>query len=227
MKVNINVVQPVPLHIAFLLSGDNFPAGFVDSLLNLIIYCENKKIEFTIIRRYSSVVYFVRNLCLGGDVRRGVNQKPFDGKLNYTHMMWIDRDSSFKPEDFQTLLDLNLDIVSGIYKIIGGKYYAVVRDWDEEHFQKKGSFQFLTENDFKDYKGLMEVVYTGFGFILIKRGVFESLTYPWFKPIFYEIGNCFDFCAEDVGFCKRIIEKGYKIYVDPRVRIGHIKETIF
>jgi hypothetical protein len=30
---------------------------------------------------------------------------------------------------------------------------------------------------------LIEVAYTGIGFMLIKKGVFERLEYPWFKPI--------------------------------------------
>lgn len=225
-KIKLNIVNPKPLFIVFCLSGKSFPAEFFDSFLNLIDYCYSRGIRFTVIRRYSAVVYFVRNMCLGGEVRRGENQKPFNGTLNYTHIMWIDNDIFFKPEQFQSLLDRNLDIVSGVYKMIGGEFYATVRKWDEEYFKKYGTFKFLTEEDFKDYKGLMEVVYTGLGFMLVKRGVFESLTYPWFKPIFYKIDNCVDFCSEDVGFCRSIKEKGYKIYVDPKVRVGHIKEII-
>jgi len=224
MNINLNIVQP-PL-VLFLIPSKGCTAEFFDCFIDLIIYCNQRNINFRVVRRYSSVVYFARNLCLGGDVRRGVNQKPFNGKINYTHLMWLDDDISFRPEQFHSLLNFNQDIVSGIYKMEGGTQYATVKDWDRDYFQKTGTFKFLADEDFKNQQGLMEVAYTGFGFILIKRGVFESLTYPWFRPIFYEMGDCVDFCAEDVGFCKSIQEKGYKIYVAPRIRVGHIKSIV-
>jgi len=226
MKINLNVVNPPPLFIVFCLTGDKFPAEFFDSFLDLMAYCHQRRIRFMVVRRNSPVVYFVRNSCLGGEVMRGVDQKPFNSTLNYTHIMWIDRDISFKPEQFQTLLDLNQDIVSGVYKMLDNIHYAVVEKWDEVYFEKHGTFKFLTDDDMKknDYT-LIDVDYTGLGFMLVKRGVFESLPYPWFRPIFYKIGNCVDFCSEDVGFCRSIKEKGYKIYIDPRVRVGHLKEV--
>lgn len=224
MNLKLKVVQQP--YILILIPSKSCSGEFLDSLVLLMDYCYSKGIRFTVLRRYSPVIYFARNLCLGGDVLRGPHQKPFNGIYNYTHMLWLDDDIFFKPYQFQILLNLDQDIVSGIYKMVGGKYYATVKDWDEGLFLETGAFRFLTEEDIKNYKGLMDIVYTGFGFMLIKRGVFESLTYPWFKPKFYEIGNCVDFCSEDVGFCKDIKEKGYKIYIDPRVRVGHLKETV-
>jgi hypothetical protein len=224
MNVKLNVVQPP--FVLFLIPSNGCSSEFFDCFFDLVSYCYRVGINFRVIREYSSVVYFARNLCLKGDVRRGVNQKPFNGRLNYTHLMWLDDDIAFKPEQFHFLLNLNLDIVSGFYKMAGGKYYATVKDWDEKYFQETGRFRFLTDEDLKGRHGLMEVAYTGFGFILIKKGVFESLYYPWFRPIFYEMGNCVDFCAEDVGFCRSIQEIGYKIYIDTRIRVRHIKRTL-
>ena len=34
-------------------------------------------------------------MCLGADVLRGKDQKPFDGKLDYDFIMWIDSDQVF------------------------------------------------------------------------------------------------------------------------------------
>lgn len=64
------------------------------------------------------------------------------------------------------------------------------------------------------------------GFILVKKGVFESMEYPWFKPIEKKIGNMVDFTMEDVAFCLTAREKGFEIYVDPTVRVGHEKKVI-
>jgi hypothetical protein len=50
-------------------------------------------------------------MCLGGDLRRGVNQKPFEGKLEYTHLMWIDSDIIFSVDNFKALLKQDKDVI--------------------------------------------------------------------------------------------------------------------
>jgi GT2 family glycosyltransferase len=182
-------------------------------------------------------------MCLGADVIRGKNQKPFDEKLQYDYLLWIDSDIIFRPEHLIQLLSHNDDIVSGIYMMADNKHFATVKNWDEEYFKQHGSFQFLTPQDIPNNSvqksfadkpetvnrqpfPLLEVAYTGMGFMLVKRGVFESMEYPWFRPIEIQIGNMTDFTMEDVSFCLRAQEKGYKIYIDPTVRVGHEKKVV-
>jgi len=212
--------------IIFCLPGNSFSGKFLECWTELIAFCLRSNIHFGLSRKSSCNIYYVRNMCLAGDVQRGEKQKPFDGKADYTHLMWIDSDVLFNPNQFSQLLNRNVDIVSGLYLMEGGQAFAAVKDWDEEFFKQHGYFQFLTPKDLDGQKDLMEVSYAGFGFILIKRGVFESMTYPWFRPIFKKIGDAIDFTMEDVAFCLRAQEAGYKIYVDPLVKVGHEKTTI-
>ena len=78
----------------------------------------------------------------------------------------------------------------------------------------------------------MQVEYTGFGWILVKKGVFESLEYPWFRPLWHTIHTkddgteITDFSSEDVSWCKLVIEKGHKIWVDTTSVVGHEKMMI-
>ena len=69
------------------------------------------------------------------------------------------------------------------------------------------------------------VDYTGFGWVMIKNGVFENLEYPWFAPKMqvFESGNVQDMCGEDVSFCLDAKEAGFDIWCDPRIRVGHEK----
>jgi hypothetical protein len=212
--------------IIFCLTGTTFSGKFLDCFIDVIAYCMQSNIQFAVSRKESPVVYYVRNMCLGGDLLRGENQKPFDGKIDYSHIMWIDNDIMFTPQQFQKLLSYDKDIVSGVYMMANQIHFATVVNWDEEYFKKNGSFQFLKQEDIKEKTNLIDVAYTGLGFMLIKKGVFESLTYPWFRPIFYEIGNVKEFCSEDTGFCQLVREKGYKIYVDPQMRVGHEKKVV-
>jgi len=212
--------------IIFCLTGNTFSGRFLDSLLKVIIHCYQTNLSFAFVRQQSSVVYYVRNMCLGGNVLRGENQKPFNEKIEYTHLMWIDNDIIFTPQQFQKLLDYDKDIVSGIYLMADGLNIATVKDWDENYFSLNGSFKFLTLNDLKNENSPIDVAYTGMGFMLIKKGVFESITYPWFRPIFFKIGDSVDFCSEDVSFCKLAKEKGFQILIDPQIRVGHEKKVV-
>jgi hypothetical protein len=67
--------------------------------------------------------------------------------------------------------------------------------------------------------------YVGGGWLMVQKGVFENMDYPWWPPVLqsFDNGTIVDFCGEDVGFCLKAKEKGFQIWVDPRIRVGHEK----
>jgi hypothetical protein len=69
--------------------------------------------------------------------------------------------------------------------------------------------------------GLEEVGSIGTGIMLIKREVFEGMSEPWFDMPWQTSRG---YMGEDVFFCKKAQELGYKIYIDHDVskEIGHI-----
>ena len=137
-------------------------------------------------------------------------------------------------EHFIKLLEAKKDIISGLYLMDGGTRYATVQKWDKDFYKKNGYFEFLNKESVDKFRTenpnkLMEVEYTGFGWILIKRGVFEKLDYPWFRPIWEDFGKTEngvpikEFTSEDVGWCQSVIKKGFKIYINPEIQVGHEK----
>jgi hypothetical protein len=215
-----------PLTIVFCLPGSDFSGRFLECWTELVSFCLQNSIRPILSRRQSCNIYFVRNMCLGADVSRGKDQKPFDGMLDYDYLMWIDSDVLFSPQHFVKLLNDDKDVVAGIYPLEGGEAFATVKEWDEEFFKKNGYFQFMTVNDLQGKNELIEVSYTGMGFMLIRQGVFESMEYPWFRPIEKKIGDMVDFTMEDVAFCLMAKERGYKVWIDPQVRVGHEKNIV-
>lgn len=165
-------------------------------------------------------------MCLGGNVLNGANQKPYNGQLDYDYMMWIDSDVIFSVDQFLKLLQHQKDIVSGLYLMEDNYQYATVENWDEEFFAKNGYFTFLNRDTLKNKKDLFQVSYTGFGFMLVKRGIFEQMEYPWFQPEYINIGNARDFTMEDVSFCRKANRLGHQIFVDPTIVVGHEKLKI-
>lgn len=212
--------------IVFCIPGNSFSGNFLRCWTEILVFCFKHNIRPVLSRHYSCNIYFVRNMCLGADVSRGKNQKPFDGKINYDYILWIDSDIVFSPEHLIKLLNHDTDIVSGLYLMEGGKNFATVKDWDTDFFAKNGYFQFLSPADVEKATGLVEVAYTGMGFMLVKKGVFESMEYPWFEPRKHEINGIVDYSMEDVSFCLRAGEMGFKVFVDPKVRVGHEKSTV-
>ena len=221
------------MKVLFCLPGKTFSNHFLRSWSELLLWCFNNGITPYMNIKYNAVVYYCRNQLLGADLENGPKQVPFGGKVDYDYTMWLDSDMVFTPEHFAKLLNVNQDIVSGLYLMDGGHNYATVKNWDYEHFAKNYSFEFLSPKDIQVYKEeqpntLLNVEYTGFGFILIKKGVFEKIGYPWFRPIYYELPNGIsDFCAEDVGFCQLAIKNGFKIFIEPTVVVGHEKTIVY
>lgn len=170
------------------------------------------------------MVNFARCKVAGANVTRGKYQAPFGGEVDYDYMMWIDSDIAFTTKQFFSLLEMDKDIASGWYAQPGGLYTPVVKTMDDDFFKNNGSYQFLTTEDMSKYKDPFTVDYIGFGWVLIKRGVFESIEYPWFAPKLLKIGEDIqDVCSEDVSFCHDAKAAGFEIWLDPACRVGHEK----
>jgi len=177
-------------------------------------------------QQYSSVVHFARAKCLGGDVLKGPDQKPFQGGVDYDVMMWIDSDIVFKPEDFFALLESPHDVTAGLYMMEDLQHFATVKEWNEDFFTKTGSFKFMRPDDVIGTAQYLEVAYTGMGWMMIRKGVVETIKYPWFHSDLQTVGSLVDMNSEDVAFCRALQAAGHTIHVDTKIRVGHQKPMI-
>jgi len=213
--------------VIFCIPGRVFSNNFLKSWTELNNWCFTNNITPILANDYNPVVYYARNQCLGGDTLKGVNQKPFQGKVEYDYIMWIDSDMVFTPSDFKTLLDMDKPIASGLYKTKNDNNYATVVKMEKADYIEKGSYEFLDDKLLKMLPNSFRVDYTGFGWILFKKGVLETLKYPWFRPYWYNFDkNIKEFTSEDVGICKSLREEGHLIYVNKKLIIGHEKSCI-
>lgn len=221
------------------LPGNKFSNHFLMAWTRTLNTLWQMNYEVVVLCRYASFVSFSRMQTLGLDVRRGPHQQPFGGQLDYDVWLTIDSDMVFTPEDLIELIQ-NTEIhpvVSGLYLMQDMKHYACITDWDEKYFRDNGTFKFLTPEDIQHYKQetgqkFMEVVYNGMGFFACRRGVLESMNYPYFHRELQEIhdegGNVImrDMCSEDVAFCKNLKDAGHTVYVNTQLRLGHEKSYV-
>jgi len=224
------------MKIIFCLPGDQYSNNFLICWSELLLTCLQKGHQILLSQNYSSVVHFARSLCLGGDLLRGINQKPFNEKIDYDYIMWVDSDMVFSHEDFLKLLESPHDITSGLYRMADRKNFATVKNMDDNLLLENGHYEFLSVDELLKYKEdetndrYLSVGYTGMGWMLIKKGVIESLEYPWFYRNATSLTknniDVKEMMSEDVAFCKNLLDKGYKVHVDTNVIVGHEKKVI-
>lgn len=214
--------------IIFCLPGNTYSGTFMMSFIELLGFISSQGANFKVSQQYSSMVNYARCKCAGADVTKGKNQKPFGG-LEYDYMMWIDSDIAFNADLFMKLVEMDKDIASGWYSqpggtSTGGLYTPVVEKMDNEYFKANGSYEFLTTETMTEKTDIFKADYIGFGWVLIKQGVFEKIEYPWFAPKLIQLGDGIqDVCSEDVAFCHDAKDAGIEIWVDPTCRVGHEK----
>ena len=215
------------------LPGDRFSGAFLRNWSNALLYLQNKGYTVMMVNDYSSFVPFSRMKTLGLSTLRGVNQKPFNGEIDYDVWVTIDSDVIFIPEQLEQLIE-DTDkhpIVSGVYRMLDMKHYAAVKTWNANYFKKHGSFKFLRLEDLEGAPNYMKVAYNGMGFMAIKREVLEKMKYPYFHrelQVFeMEDGTVInEMCSEDVSFCKIAKDVGYDVIINTELKVGHLKELV-
>lgn len=123
-------------------------------------------------------------------------------ETDVTHILFIDEDMGFAPNALHVLAEKKLPLVGCNYKIrVKGKGFTALA------FDKKAR---IVTN--KESSGIEKCYYTGFGFCLIEREVFEKVARPWFL-----IGYNTDiglYTTEDAGFARQLKDAGITWYVD-------------
>ena len=212
------------MRIVFCLPGNTYSGTFLQCFTDVWTWCLQNGIQPVLSQSYSSMVNFARCQVAGADVNRGLKQKPFNGQ-HYDYMMWIDSDQIFKVENFTKLLSMQSDVASGWYSQPHG-YTPVVEKLNEDYFAENGHYQFIKEDEMQARKFAFKADYIGFGWVLVKQGVFEQMEYPWFAPKKLKVPQGYEMCSEDVAWCLDAKALGIDIYVDPQIHVGHEKIQI-
>ena len=229
-----------PLTIVFALPGDQFSSKFLLSWTMLFNYCVNHNINPLVTNHNLENIYYTRNACMGGNNISGIDQKPLGGEINYDFVMWIDPNMVFTVENFTKLLAHDVDVIGGIYLKDAGKHFNTCRELDNNYFVRNGHFEYfageelLKRRENKD-EPVLDVDFTGMGWMLVKRGVFEKMSYPWFKPEYFEIktidgsnneNTIREFTSDEVGFCMTAKNLGFTVKVDTDVVVGIEKPVV-
>lgn len=134
----------------------------------------------------------------------------------YDYLFAVDSDITFKPDTLKKLLAVDKDVVSGVYR--QRKKDTIIELWDSEGrvYNEK-----ILLSDLK----LIEVGGCGFGCVLVKRQVLETVGYPQFE--YHSALDHSNTFSEDADFCKKARTKGFGVYAHIDVMCGHIGSTSY
>lgn len=211
-KPHVNILIATP--------GRMMEAEYVKSLVATLTYLNKIDLSYLYLNEYSSQVNAAREATImGSRFLSAFETEPLSGHVTYDKVIWIDSDISWEIKDFMKLYDSNYDIVSGLY------------------FNEEGVplFSFEENSIYFDHKQLQnkeypfEVFGVGFGFVAMKSGVFEQCKRPWFETEFQRIKNdegkeMFIPWGEDFSWCIKAHNAGFKIMLDPSIKVGHHKK---
>ena len=129
-----------------------------------------------------------------------------------SHILFIDSDVIVRPNTLKRLLSHNKDIVCGVapLAIRGVLSWNCSRNPDKTSLFPVGVDE-LPNNLFKATK-------IGFGIVLVKTEVFDNLAWPFWEHE-YCPGDILR--GEDIYFGDKVIDAGYDIWVDPKVKCEH------
>lgn len=139
---------------------------------------------------------------------------------NADYVLFLDSDMVF-PIDVMKRLHKHMedgkDIVTGLYFRRRPPFTPVLF---KELAIKDGE---AIHEDYPDYpkNSVFEVAGCGFGCVMLKREVLEAValeTGNWFEPT--------NGLGEDLAFCVRAKEAGYKIWCDSEIKCGHVGQLI-
>lgn len=205
--------------------GRMMHAEYVTSLVNTIDELASRGIRVKYLNKYSSFIPTARELTASNTWGHDYSSNEIGlGEFTYGRIVWIDSDIEWTFEDFAKLISSPHDVISGLYALDPTGKVAVGYVNDHGTYTRVNKVEFLLHEE------PVEVSAVGFGFVCMKSGVFESIPRPWFLIGRMQWGQDSDMkvnVGEDYSWCGKAQHAGYKIYVDPTVKVRHHKETVY
>ena len=191
LQVNIEELQKRKLFLAVPMYGGQCAGMFTRSVADLSAICTKHGIQLQLFFLFNeSLITRARNYCVDEFMRS-----------NATHLMFIDSDIGFNPQDVIALLAMQSD--ESDYDVIGGPYPKKCISWEKIKQAVDKGMADVDPNNLEKYVGdyvfnpkttqkeiplnqPIEVLEIGTGFMMIRRKTIEeyhkAFPHQWYKP---------------------------------------------
>lgn len=183
---------------------DMVHADFFESFTNLV---KPDGTSYTIVR--DTLINESRNIIAANAVKGG-----------FDRVMWFDSDMKFEPDTLVKLsadMDTGIDYVTGLYFTRRPPIKPCV--FKELWWTKEGGTVDAGSRYFFDYKkeGLHQIAGSGFGCVMTSVDLLKKVGDKFGAPF-----NPLEGMGEDLSFCCRVIQLGVPMWIDTRVKCGHV-----
>lgn len=186
--------------------ADLLDVNFVESL-TLLQTPEGTDIKFVA----SSLIYDARNKLASMAIENG-----------YDYVMWFDSDMTFEPDLLIRLLDdiKDKDMVTGLYFNRRPPFRPTVfEECDISQKDREIRVSAVHQKHIPD--SMFEIAACGFGCILVRTSVFKEVYEKQGLPFSPLLG-----LGEDLSFCWRARQQGFKVWCDPKLLCGHTAHIV-
>ena len=217
---------------------------YAASLLKLQIACQQRDVHL--------LVHMLGSEALITRARQNVVAH-FLANEAATHLLFIDADIGFEPEQVFRLLDFGADVSAAIYPVkrIDWRKVAAAAGAKLSNLQSSSLSYLLEFGDaarIETRNGFAKVQYAGTGFLMLRRQMLLAMIerYPELRyshehrpddtldgsPWRYALFNCFvdetgTYLSEDFSFCRRWTTMGGEIWIDLQSRLTHVGAVSF
>ena len=217
LQVSIEELQKRKLFLAVPMYGGQCAGMFTRSVADLSAICTKHGIPLQLFFLFNeSLVTRARNYCVDEFMRSGA-----------THLMFIDSDIGFNPQDVIALLAMQND--ESEYDVIGGPYPKKCISWEKIKQAVDKGMADENPNNLEKYVGdyvfnpkttqreiplnqPVEVLEIGTGFMMVRRKTFEdyqrSFPHLWYKPDHVRTEH-FDGTREIMAYFDCVIDRAY------------------
>ena len=213
--------------------------GYTSSLLQFVLHAQNKGVGVA--------VNFIPSDALITRARSAIVAGVLDNP-KATHLLFIDADITFTPEQIERLIAFDKDVTAAMYPVKSYDWANMpARAQAGEPLQRAG-LVYAAEHckgiHLKTEGGFATAEYAGTGCLLIKRHVLEQMIkaypetkfeavhgFPVERPMTNNLYALFDciidpntghYLSEDYSFCRRWRQLGGDIWIDLESKLTHV-----
>jgi GT2 family glycosyltransferase len=189
---------------------DTVPVKFAASLMALKVVGDPCEKYFGM----NSLIYDTRNQIAQTAIREEIDR-----------VLWLDSDMEFEPDLMERLsarIDEGREFVTGLYvsrkEPIRPTIFRSMEILDTEEGRKAIA---PTYEDYPESE-VFEIDACGFGIVMTTVKLLKDVTEAYGLPFTPVFGY-----GEDLSFCMRARELGYKIWCDSSIKLGHIGMKVY